>query len=144
MSYLVPYNRDIFRPLELMNRFFDSDWNNLWNNAFGGMNNIRADVKETEKEYIIEAEMPGIKKEQINITYENGILNLSVKHDKQTDLESNQYIRRERFYGEMQRSFALENVKEEGINAQYKDGILSITLPKDPQKQQKHRVIQIQ
>ena len=107
-----------------MMRYANDDLGNWWANAFGGMNTIRADLKETEKEYVVEAEMPGIKKEQVNITYENGVLSLTVKNDNQSDVENDQYIRCERFYGEMQRSFALDNVKEEDISAQYHDGIL--------------------
>lgn len=145
MSYLVPNGRND-KGLDLR-RFFNED---LWDGFFSGnlpgfiTGAIRADIKEKENEYIVEAEIPGLTKEQIEIQYENNTLTIIARQQNERNEEKDQYLRRERHYGEMRRSFYLENVMEDRIGAQYRDGILHITLPKDKNKETKRKQIDIQ
>lgn len=96
---------------------------------------IRADVRETDKEYIVEAEIPGVNKEDIVIDLHDDVLTLGVDVKKETNEEDNGYIYRERQNGSYRRSFHVQNIKNEEVKANYKDGLLVVTLPKaDPDK----------
>ena len=91
---------------------------------------MKADVKETEEAFIVEAEMPGVKKENVALICENGVLTISAKVNEETSEEDENYVRRERVTGEIKRSFVLEKINEESIKAKLEDGILYVTLPK--------------
>lgn len=146
MSYLVPYGKKD-KGLDFMRRFFNED---LWDGFFSGsmpgftIGGIRADIREKENEYIVEAEIPGFTKEQIEIQYENNTLTIIARQQNERNEEKDQYLRRERHYGELRRSFYLENVMEDYIGAQYRDGVLHIILPKDKNKETKRKRIDIQ
>ncbi|HBR02168.1 MAG TPA: Hsp20/alpha crystallin family protein [Ruminiclostridium sp.] len=104
---------------------------------------IRADIKENEKEYVVEAELPGVNKEDIIIDLDNDVLTLGADIKSETDNENNGYIYKERQTGSYRRSFHVPNIDNEGVQAAYKDGLLTITLPKaEPEK--RSRKIQIQ
>ena len=92
---------------------------------------MRADVRETDKEYVVEVEMPGVKKEDIMINLTDDVLTLGVETKGEKNEESDGYIYRERTSGSYKRSFHVQNIKNEDVKAQYKDGILTVILPKD-------------
>ena len=93
---------------------------------------FRMDVTENDKEYQVLAELPGVKKEDISITINGNDVAVSaeVKHEK--DVESGETVlRAERYYGKIQRAFALgQEVDEATAQAKYNDGVLELTLPK--------------
>ncbi len=94
---------------------------------------IRADVKETEKEYIVEAELPGVSKDDIIIDIHDDVLTLGVDIKQETNQEEDGYIYRERQSGSYRRCFNVKNIKNDEVKASYKDGVLSVILPKaDP------------
>lgn len=93
-------------------------------------NNFRVDVKEKDDEYLLEADLPGIKKDDISIEYDNNYLTVSAKRDNVVEDKSSGYVTRERNYGEFKRSFYIDNVKKESIDAAFSDGVLKIKLPK--------------
>jgi len=102
-----------------------------------------ADVSESEKEYLIKAELPEVKKEDVKITVEDGVITLSGerKHEKQSKEENE--LRVESFYGTFSRSFALpEDADTKGIRAESKDGVLRVHIPKTESK--KPKAIQIE
>jgi HSP20 family protein len=119
----------------LFNDFFDDSVM-----GFTGLNSIKADVKETEKEFIIDAEIPGAKKEDIKLDLRDDRLTISVEKTEETKEEKDNYIRRERRYGSSSRSFSVENVKHEDVTAKYENGILSIVLPKSEGKKISSRI----
>lgn len=89
------------------------------------------DIKETPDAFNIEAELPGISKDDVKVTVQNGVLSIQGerKHEKETD--DKQHHRIERFYGSFLRRFTLpENVDENSVKAKFKDGVLSLTLTK--------------
>ena len=105
----------------------------LWGGRlFGGLQfpAIRADVRETKDSFIVEAELPGVKKDNVQIVCHEGVLTISVKTEDNAEHREEGYVRRERFAGEASRSFALRNISEENISAKMEDGVLTITLPK--------------
>lgn len=120
----------------LMSNFF-SDFMDM---AGGG---FRTDVKEKEDRYIIEAELPGLNREDINVELDNDRLIISAINEQTTEEEKENYIRRERRTGSYQRSFRIENIKEEEIEAEYKNGILYLDLPKEEPGKSGKRVIDI-
>ena len=94
-------------------------------------NLMKTDIREKENEYIIDIDLPGFSKENINLSLENGYLNISAKTENNNDENNDKYIRQERFYGECSRSFYVgDDIKEEDIDAEFKNGILKITVPK--------------
>lgn len=91
---------------------------------------MRTDIFEHDNKYIIETDLPGIKKEDIKVNYENGYLTIhAIK--KSLSSNPNTYVRRERFYGEIKRSFYIGIKKETDIKATYQNGILRISFPKE-------------
>ena len=103
---------------------------------------MKTDIYEKDNKYILEVDLPGIKKENIKINYENGYLTITAE---KTVLSSrpDTYIRRERFYGEIKRSFYIGIKKESELKARYIEGILTITFPKEdiPKKVSKNITI---
>lgn len=99
-------------------------------------NLMKTDIRETKNSYIIEVDLPGYNKENINLSLKDGYLNISAKVEKEEkDNEDSKYVRRERFYGECSRSFYVgDSLKESDINAEFKDGILKINVPKVEEK----------
>ena len=100
------------------------------------------DVHETRDAYLVQAELPGVTREQIDITLENNVLRLSGERKFERE-ENTSYHRLERPYGAFTRSFALPSqVDAERIQASFQDGVLTITVPKV--EQAKPRKISIQ
>lgn len=95
-------------------------------------NTFKTDLTDNGNEYLLEAELPGYKKEDIKIKIEDDVLTISAEHKTESSDESknHRYIRRERTYGSFSRSFDVSNVNTDAINAKYEDGILKLTLPK--------------
>ena len=94
------------------------------------MNRFNTDIKETDNEYLLYAELPGVNKEDINLDYSNNNLIIRAKREESHEDSKDNYLRRERCYGEFSRSFYLDNVNREGIRAKFEDGKLKVILPK--------------
>lgn len=91
---------------------------------------MKTDIYESNNKYIIEIDLPGIKKENIKVTYESGYLTIKITKNNLNNTP-NTYIRRERFYGELKRSFYIGIKKDTDILANYKNGVLEISFPKE-------------
>ena len=104
-----------------------------------------ADVSETDGEYLIKADLPEVRKEDVSITVQDGVLTLAGER-KQEKVEEQEKIHRiERFYGSFARRFALpENADEQGIRAESRDGVIVIHIPKQRVVEPQPRQIQIQ
>ncbi len=88
------------------------------------------DIEHREKEYVLKADLPGVKKEDIKVTVENGYLTLKGERKSEQKENKNNYHRIERTYGNFQRSFKIpEGLTEKEIKAKYHDGVLELTLP---------------
>jgi len=99
------------------------------------------DISETEKEFQIKLEIPEVKKEDMKVEVENGIL--SIKGERREEVEDKKRHRTERCYGKFERSFTLpDNVRDDGVKADMKDGMLYIHLGKTklPQSAKKHEI----
>jgi HSP20 family protein len=104
-----------------------------------------ADVSETEGEYLIKAELPEVRREDVSITVQDGVLTLAGER-KQEKREDHEKVHRiERYYGAFARRFALpENADEQGIKAESRDGVIVIRIPKQRVVEPQPRQIQIQ
>jgi len=89
------------------------------------------DISETDGEYLIKAELPEVKKEDVKVTVEGGVLTLQGERRQEKEEKGKKYHRVERSYGSFARSFTLpETVDEGAVKAEYKDGVLHLHLPK--------------
>ena len=143
MFGLVPFAKNISNKDDDFNSLFDVFNEPFFHNAlspFSTAKSFKVDVKDLGSAYELTAELPGIKKENISLSYENSYLTIKVanKEEKTVDdkeKQSEKYLRRERYYGEMQRSFYIDDIDEANVKAAYKDGILTVTLPKAVKKE---------
>jgi HSP20 family protein len=127
---------DPFREMEAMLDPYakSSDW------PFRGGRNLnvsgadwapRADICETDDNFSVKVEVPGIKREDVKINLENHVLSISGENRQEKEEKGKKFHRVERYYGSFSRSFSLpENVNEEDIEAVFKDGLLTLTIPK--------------
>lgn len=87
------------------------------------------DISETPKEYVIKAELPGMKKEDVKVTVQNGVLSISGERKSETERKDETYHRIERSYGSFTRSFALpDDAVAERVTAESKDGVLTVCV----------------
>jgi len=92
---------------------------------------FKIDIVEKDKEYIVEAELPGISKEEVNLNIEENALCISVNRSEETNKDDKNYIHRERRSASMHRSIRLTGTKLDEISAKLDNGVLTITIPKD-------------
>lgn len=109
-------------------------------------NLMKTDIRETKDKYIIDIDLPGFEKENINLSLNQGYLEISAKVDKEENNDNDEkFVRRERFTGECSRSFYVgDDIKEEDIQAEFKNGILKIEVPKVDPEEKSHESKQIE
>ncbi len=101
------------------------------------LNLMKTDIRETENSYVLDVDLPGYNKEDIKIDVTDGYLTINAKTNKEVNEDNkDNYVRRERFTGEVSRSFYVgEDVENDKIKASFKNGILTLEVPKvDPEK----------
>jgi HSP20 family protein len=104
-----------------------------------------ANISETATEYLIKAELPEVKKDDVSITLQNGVITISGERKFNKEDKDENTLRVESFYGTFSRSFALpENADQDNIKAESKDGILRVRIPKVAAKSPKSVEIQVQ
>lgn len=101
---------------------------------------FKLDVVKNEEAYLVEAEIPGVKRENIEIDFDNDLLYIKVKSEEVNEEEKKHYIHRERHVEAMERVLRFEDVNFENIQAKLEDGILKIILPKMPLVENKKRI----
>ena len=102
------------------------------------------DVKETDDAITVDAEMPGLKQEEIKVNVEEGILTISAERKQEKDEKAENVHRVERYYGQMERRLALPASVDAGkVEAVYKDGVLRVTLVKKPSAKAKSVTVKV-
>lgn len=91
---------------------------------------LKCDLKNLDDAYELTADLPGVKKEDISLSFENQVLSLSAKHHNDLDKESGEFILHERTSGSYNRSIMLNDVDPEGIEAKFENGVLCVKLKK--------------
>jgi len=103
------------------------------------------DISETGQEYLIRAALPAVKKEDVAVTVEDGMLTLSGERRQQEEHQDEKFHKVESFYGSFSRSFTLpEAIDAATISAESKDGVLTIHVPKTKAQTQKPKTIKVQ
>lgn len=146
MAGLVPFNRnklwlrpsgfeefynmldDFFNDTRIMPRSLAAD-------------TFKIDVQDTEKEYIIDAELPGASKEEVSLEFNEGRLTISVNREENVEEEKKNYIHKERRVSSMQRSMYLADADADGIKARLEDGMLHVNVPKLAKKRAASKLI---
>ncbi len=108
---------------------------------------MKTDIRETDDAFILETDLPGFSKEEIQAEIRDGVLTLRAEHKKDSDEKDGdgKYLRRERSYASYSRRFSLDGIKADEINAAFRDGVLTLTLPKEaPKKADEGRKLEIQ
>ena len=127
----------------LFDDFFDDDFmRSMWNrrNPLYGKhakNLMKTDVRETDTTYEVDIDLPGFKKDEIDVDLKDGYLTISAAKglDKDEKDKKGKYIRQERYAGALRRSFYVGDIEPKDVSAKYEDGILKISLPKEAKKQ---------
>ncbi len=139
--YMIPYtNRSSSSLMDLFDEFERSVF---------GENGRRApvfstDIRDEGDHYLLEAELPGFQKEDIDLDVNNGVLTISASHQESKEETRDNYLCRERRSGSFTRSFNLEGIQEDGISASYQNGVLELKLPKQQEVLPQSRKIAIQ
>jgi HSP20 family protein len=104
------------------------------------------DISETDQEYLIRAELPAVRKEDVHVTAEDGRLTIAGERRQQSEERNERFHRVESCYGSFARSFSLpENVDAEKIRCESRDGVLTVHIPKrEPQKKREPRQIRVE
>jgi HSP20 family molecular chaperone IbpA len=120
---LVPRKNDF----SLLDDFFEDDFF-----PKREKNLMKTDIIEKKDKYVVDIDLPGFTKDNINLSLENGYLNIHAKVSKEENHDKDEkYVHRERFYGECSRSFYVgDQIEEKDIDAEFKNGILKIMIPK--------------
>ena len=133
------YDR-LFSLRDELDRLFESPFNDLarTTNLLSGWSPA-VDLYEDKDDFIVRAELPGMKKEDIEISLHEGALTISGERKSEEKFEDGEVHRTERFFGKFHRSFTLPKaVDGDKVKAAYKDGILTVTLPKTEEAKPKH------
>src|SRR3990172_9191469 len=134
--WLIRRNNDLADYPRLLNRYLNYLWNDLPAGHFGLEEDSvvwhpRLDLSESENEYKVLADLPGLSKEEIKISLRENVLTISGERKYEKKEDSKDYASTERAYGKFERSVSLpDKIKESDIKANYKNGVLTISLPK--------------
>jgi HSP20 family protein len=135
MAALIPFNRKYSAALPVGFENFYNALDDFFSEGSGRRNltrdTFKVDVEETPEDFRIQAELPGIKKEEINLELNEGKLTISVKKEENTEEEKKNYLHRERRLTSMTRGIYLGEAKAEGIKAKLEDGILTVVVAKE-------------
>lgn len=111
---------------------------NIWNDFFGpsflstNSSVMKTDIRETEKEYLLDVELPGFNKEDVKISLEDGYLTIETKkNEENNNTSTSNYIRKERYSVNASRSWYVGNVDLSQIKANFNNGILTVSVPKE-------------
>lgn len=149
MAGLIPFNKkkrtnsksNTIRPFNMIDDFFDETFSNLPTinkNFLTG--SFKVDVIETSNEYVVEAELPDIKRQEISLSLDDNRLSIAVERNEETETtnEDKSYIHKERHFNSMRRSVYLENADADSnkVEATLENGLLEVTIPKDKKMEQ--------
>ncbi len=100
--------------------------------------NLALDVVERDDAYVVRADIPGLKPDEVKIDVEDDVLTISAEHEESEEEKKDNYVRRERRYGSFSRSLSLpKGVTVDQIEATSKDGVVEISIPKPKQEERK-------
>lgn len=144
MFGVTPFNRNMPRRkgesdpfTDLIDDFFRDDFFPLRSLRY---DTFKVDIREEKDAFVIEADMPGVKKEEIHLDYHDGNLDISIEREESKDEENKTYVHKERRMCSMRRTLHLGELDFDKIEATLKDGILTVKAPKLAQIESKKRI----
>ena len=142
MFGMLPFDR---RDDNLFN-LFDNFERKFFGNTAANLPAFRTDIRDQGDKFLLEAELPGFDKEDIQLELTDGILTIKAEHKENSDEKNDkgEFVRRERRYGSFSRTFDVSGIDESAITASYKSGILELSLPKQAPVVPASRQISIQ
>ena len=152
MSTYLPtiFGENLMDVFDDFDRNFFRDFGNVDRTLYGkhARNMMKTDVKETDEGYEVDVELPGFKKDEIQLELNNGYLTISTAKtlEKESAKKNGRMLRQERYSGAMQRSFYVgEHITEEDVKASYESGVLHLMIPKkDAPRLPEKKTIQIE
>ncbi len=132
MANLIPYGRGRGPSTTGFEDFYnmmDDFFTDPWFNGRRVREGFKLDVQQTDKEYLIEAELPGVKKEEVSLDLRDGTLSIAVNREENKNEENKNYIHRERRVSSMSRSVHLGDVDADAISAKLDNGVLKVAVP---------------
>ena len=139
--YMIPYtNRNSSSLMDLFDEFERS----VFGENGRRLPAFSTDIRDEGDHYLLEAELPGFRKEDIDLDVKDGFLTISASREESGETKQGGYLCRERRSGSFSRSFNLDGIQEEGITASYNNGVLELTLPKRQEVLPQSRKIAIQ
>lgn len=139
MFDLIPFEH---RNNNLFN-YFDQMSRNFFGEAEKEFAPCNTDIIDQGNQYLLKADLPGFSKEDVHIDIDGDRLTISAEHTEETKNEDKNFIRRERRYGSMSRSFDISSIDAGSIKAEYKNGVLELVLPKKQEAVPASRRIEI-
>ena len=127
-----------------LDSLFDDFERSFFSNGRSQLPAFRTDIQDKGDHYLLEADLPGFRKEDIDLDVKDGVLTISAKHQADDRTAADNYICRERRTGSFSRSFTLDGIQEDAIRASYQDGVLELILPKRQEVLPQCHKIQIQ
>lgn len=148
MMNMTPYYTHTLRTRNNAPVRYVSPFSDEFMRSFFGDNaatTMKVDVEDLGDRYLLQTDLPGIKKDDVKLSVEDGVLTIAVeqKSEQNENEPARNYVYHERRSVSMSRSFSLEGVDEEHISAEYVDGVLHLTLPKKTEPEEKVRRIEI-
>jgi HSP20 family protein len=142
MFDLIPFEHRNAGLFDFFNHF-DDDFFNSTQNSFAP---CRTDIRDEGNQYVLEAELPGFSKEEINVNVENDCMTLTAQHKEDSEQKDNagNYIRRERRMNSLSRSFDISGINTEKITASFENGVLTMHMPKNEETKPLPKQITIQ
>ena len=126
MFGMIPFDRRDSSLFDMLDNFE----RNFFGTSSNTASSFRTDIRDEGDKFVLEAELPGFKKEDIKLDLKDGVLTISAQHSEESEEKKNSYIRRERRYGSFSRSFDVSGIQEDHITAAYNNGVLELSLPK--------------
>lgn len=114
----------IRRPASFLDDFFNDEF---FLPSIPSQNHL--DVYQENNNYIVEIDLPGYKKEEINVSYNQDLLTINARHDEEKNEENKKYVYRSRRQASFTRQIRFNNIDSKAIDAKYDDGVLKVTLP---------------
>jgi len=139
--YMLPYSRPNTTSLFSM---LDDFERSVFGSPAQHFPTFRTDIRDEGNHYLLQAELPGFQKEDIELSVKENILTISAQTQQSSEQSEGSYVRRERRSGSFSRTFQLDGIRDEDISAAYSNGILELKLPKQQPLQPQARKIEIQ
>ena len=141
MYSMIPFGRN-----NSLDRVFDEFERSFFSTPRSQAPAFRTDIKDEGDHFLLQADLPGFNKEDINLDLQDGVLTISARHEETVENKEDdgKYICRERHVGSYTRTFDVSGIQEDAINAAYENGVLKLTLPKLVEQAPQSRKIAIQ